>query len=189
MGSRPAGEPGVARFFGKVTESFGGMKEWKDGSGSKPADLDKVADFVATFASIPEGQTTADWLKSPEIAKHAGREPFVEECGTCHVIEGLTKGGMRRAPNIFRLGITLVDRPHDPQPAIVRQYGFLTKNCRARCPLSATTRSPRATCETLIRYLKGDFPSPLRPRLTIDRARAARPARPTAHATAHVGLR
>ena len=41
--------PASPAYFGTV-KNFGGMKEWKDGSGLEPADLDKVADFVATFA-------------------------------------------------------------------------------------------------------------------------------------------
>ena len=132
-------------YFGKA-KKFGGMKEWKEGSGLEPADLDKVADFVATFASIPEGTTPADWLKSPEIAKHAGRKPFVEECGTCHVIEGLTKGGMRKAPDLFGWGSPWWIARMIRNPRSSDKYGFLDEKLPGQMPAFGDDQiTPRAT--------------------------------------------
>jgi ubiquinol-cytochrome c reductase cytochrome b subunit len=151
--------PVSATYFGRVPK-FGGMKEWKEGSGLEPADLDKVADFVATFASIPDGTTPVDWLKSPEIAKHAGREPFVEECGTCHVIEGLTKGGMRRAPNLFGWGSPWWIARMVRNPRSSDKYGFLDARQPGQMPAFGDDQITRSDLETLIRYLKGDYAKP-----------------------------
>ncbi len=151
--------PTSASYFGTV-KKFGGMKEWKDGSALEPADLDKVADFVATFASIPEGLTAADWLKSPDIAKHAGREPFVEECGGCHVIEGLTKGGMRKAPNIFGWGSTWWMARMIRNPRSSDKYGFVSEKQPGQMPAFGDDQITSSDLQTLIRYLKGDYPKP-----------------------------
>jgi ubiquinol-cytochrome c reductase cytochrome b subunit len=148
--------PASPQFFGKVNK-FGGMKEWKDGSGLEPEDLDKVADFVATFASIPEGVTPVDWLKSPEIAKHPGRESFVEECGTCHAIESLSKGGMRKAPQIFGWGspawiAQMIRNPHSSD-----KYGFLGEKHPGQMPAFGEDQITSSDVVALVRYLKGDY--------------------------------
>ena len=44
--------PTAPAYFGKVPR-LGGMVEWKKSSELKSDELDKVADFVASFASIP----------------------------------------------------------------------------------------------------------------------------------------
>jgi ubiquinol-cytochrome c reductase cytochrome b subunit len=150
--------PVAPAYFGKT--KFGGMKEWKEGSGLEPADLDKVADFVAAFASIPDGMTPVDWLKSPEIAKHAGRESFVEECGTCHVIEGLTKGGMRRAPNLFGWGSPWWIARMIRNPRSSDKYGFLDPKQPGQMPAFGDDQITASDIETLIRYLKGDYAKP-----------------------------
>lgn len=136
------------------------MKEWKDGSALEPAELDKVADFVATFASIPEGLTPLDWLKSPEIAKHEGREPFVEECGTCHAIEGLSKGGMRKAPQIFGWGSSWWTARMIRHPRSSDRYGFVDEKHPGQMPAFGEDQITASDLETLIRYLKGDYPKP-----------------------------
>ena len=151
--------PGSPSHFGTVKE-FGGMKEWKDGSGLEPADLDKVADFVATLASIPEGLTPADWLKTPEIAKHAGREPFVEDCGGCHAIEGLTKGGNRKAPQIFGWGSPWWIARMIRSPRSSDKYGFLDEKHPGQMPAFGDDQITSSDLETLIRYVKGDYPKP-----------------------------
>ena len=61
----------------------------------------------------------------------AGREPFVEECGNCHVIEGLTKGGMRKAPQIFGWGSSwwiarMVRNPRTGDPITIPQQETIT---------------------------------------------------------------
>ena len=61
--------PAAATYFGNVAK-FGGMAEWKKGSTLEPKELDDVADFVASFAAIPDDMTPADWLKSPGRSKH-----------------------------------------------------------------------------------------------------------------------
>jgi ubiquinol-cytochrome c reductase cytochrome b subunit len=151
--------PSSATYFGTV-KKFGGMKEWKDGSGLESADLDKVADFVATFASIPEGLTPIDWLRSPEVVKHAGREPFVEECGSCHVIEGLTKGGMRKAPQIFGWGSPWWMAQMIRNPRSSDRYGFLDQKLPGQMPAFGDDQIISGDMEALIRFLKDDYAKP-----------------------------
>jgi len=151
--------PTSAQFFGTV-KKFGGMKEWKEGSGLESADLDKVADFVATFASIPEGVTPVDWLKSPDVAKHPGRESFVEECGTCHAIEGLSKGGMRRAPQIFGWGSPWWIARMIRSPRSSDKYGFLDEKHPGQMPAFGDDQLSSGDVEMLIRYLKDDYAKP-----------------------------
>ena len=152
--------PASPAYFGTV-KNFGGMKEWKDGSGLEAADLDKVADFVATFAAIPDGMTPLDWLKNPDVAKHPGRESFVEECGTCHVIEGLTKGGMRKAPQIFGWGSAWWTAHMVRNPRSSDRYGFLSARHPGQMPAFGDDQITPSDLQTLIRYVKGDYPKPV----------------------------
>jgi ubiquinol-cytochrome c reductase cytochrome b subunit len=149
--------PAATEYFGTV-KKFGGMKEWKDGSGLEAADLDKVADFVATFAAIPERTTPADWLKDPEVAKHPGRESFVEECGTCHAIEGFTKGGMRKAPQIFGWGSSWWMAQMIRNPRSSDRYGFLSEKHPGQMPAFGDDQITGGDLQTLIRYVQGDYP-------------------------------
>jgi len=95
--------PKAPAYFGKVPR-LGGMVEWKKSSELKSDELDKVADFVATFSSIPATMSPADWKKSLGSDDHPGQEAFETECGQCHKIEGFTEGGQRKAPDIFAWG-------------------------------------------------------------------------------------
>ncbi len=151
--------PSAPAYFGTV-KKFGGMKEWKDASGLEKDDLDKVADFVATFAAIPEGVTPADWLKSPDVAKHPGRESFVADCGDCHAIEGLTKGGMRKAPQIFGWGSSWWIARMIRNPRSSDKYGFLDPKHPGQMPAFGEDQVSASDLETLIRYLQGDYPQP-----------------------------
>ncbi len=151
--------PTSPEFFGTV-KKFGGMKEWKDGSGLESADLDKVADFVATFASIPEGVTPIDWLKSGEVMKHPGRESFVEECGACHAIEGLSKGGMRKAPQLFGWGSPWWIARMIRSPRSSDKYGFLDEKLPGQMPAFGEDQLTSGDVEMLIRYLKADYAKP-----------------------------
>ena len=74
---------------------------------------------MASFAAIPDDMTTDDWVNSPGVSDHPGLAPFQKECGKCHVIDGLYRGRPARCPQALRLGIALVDRPDDPQAALV----------------------------------------------------------------------
>ena len=49
-------KPASPTYFGKVAK-FDGMAEWKKSSKLEPKQLDDVADFVASFAAIPDDMT------------------------------------------------------------------------------------------------------------------------------------
>src|SRR5262249_26952935 len=73
--------------YSSMVPGLDGMVEWKKSSKLKAKELDDVADFVASFASIPADMTPDEWLDSEGVAKHPGSEPFQKECGQCHKIE------------------------------------------------------------------------------------------------------
>ena len=64
---------------------------------------------------------------------------------------------MRKAPQALRLGVAMVDRSHDPQPAIFRQIRLPRR--KAARPDARFRRRPDHLERpgTLIRYLKDDY--------------------------------
>jgi ubiquinol-cytochrome c reductase cytochrome b subunit len=165
--------PRSPTYFGKVKfsedpQDKGGMAEWKQNSKLSPQELDAVADFVASFATIPADLMTDEWLNSPGVADHPGLEPFKKECGTCHVVaEGLGEGGTRDAPHLFAWGspqwmTRLIHKPGAPD-----LYGFLDK--KYQMPAFADQLTDNDVT-TLVRYLKGHYPAGPQP----DRSAAAK---------------
>ena len=77
-------QPTSPAYFGKVAK-FDGMAEWKKSSKLNAKQLDDVADFVASFAAIPDDMTPDEWLNSAGVSDHPGLSPFQKECGKCHV--------------------------------------------------------------------------------------------------------
>jgi ubiquinol-cytochrome c reductase cytochrome b subunit len=151
--------PRGASYFGKASH-LDGMVEWKKGSKLKPAELDDVADFVASFAKIPAGTTIDDWVNTPGVSDHKGMKPFVKECGTCHKIEGLTEGGTRDAPGLFAWGsdhwITQMVR----NPRASDKYGFLDEKAPGQMPAFGDDQLTASDVAVVIRYLKGDYAKP-----------------------------
>jgi mono/diheme cytochrome c family protein len=152
--------PASASYFGKAPK-LDGMSEWKKNSKLTSQELDDVADFVGSFASIPEGATIDDWLNSPGVADRKGLKPFQKECATCHVIEGLSeKDPMRDAPRIFAWGsrhwITHMIR----NPRSSGKYGFLDEKLAGQMPAFGSDQITAPDLEALIRYLKGDYVEP-----------------------------
>ena len=90
-------KPSSPTYFGKAA-GYGGMAEWKKTSKLSAKQLDNVADFVASFAAIPDDLTVDDWANTPGASDHPGAALFQKECGKCHVIDGFTDGGLRDAP-------------------------------------------------------------------------------------------
>jgi ubiquinol-cytochrome c reductase cytochrome b subunit len=152
--------PHSANYFGKSPQ-LDGMAEWKRNSKLKPAELDTIADFVASFARIPDGMTTDDWINTPGVADQLKADsPFQKECGTCHLIDvadGLTKGGTRDAPKLFGWGsdywITRMIR----NPRSSDKYGFLDEKMPGQMPAFGPEQISASDLEVLIRYLKGDY--------------------------------
>jgi ubiquinol-cytochrome c reductase cytochrome b subunit len=150
-------DPGSAAYFGKV-KGGGGMVEWKKSSKLKGKQLDDVADFVASFARIPEDSTPDEWLSDPEVAKHPGSEPFQKECGQCHKIEGYTEGGTRDAPGLFAWGSPQWISRMIRKPGAPDLYSFIDD--KDRMPPFGPDQLTRNDVDTIIRFLAHRYPMP-----------------------------
>ena len=149
--------PQSAAYFGKVPECDG-MAEWKKGSKLKGKALDDVADFVASFAGIAPDTTSEEWLSSPGVSDHPGNAPFVKECGTCHIVDGLTEGGMRDAPNLFAWGSPQWTARMIRKPGATNMYGYLEE--KQKMPAFGLDQVSSNDVDMVIRYLKGDYIKP-----------------------------
>jgi ubiquinol-cytochrome c reductase cytochrome b subunit len=171
--------PRSPAYYGKAPR-LNGMVEWKKSSELKSDDLDKVADFVASFASIPAAMSPAEWKQSLGSDEHPGQEAFETECGQCHVIEGFTEGGQRKAPNLFAWGspqwITRMIR--DPSAADL--YGYAKGN--DLMPPFGTDQLTIHDVDMVVRYLRNDYPKPLS---TAKPVLATTPGQPLPEIAAH----
>ncbi len=104
-----------------------GMIAWKKASKLSKKQLDDVADFVATFATLPDDMTPDEWQNLPGVSTHPGLEPFTKECGTCHVMPGLTEGGDRDSPQLFGWGSPRWTARMIRKPGAADMYGYLEK--------------------------------------------------------------
>ncbi len=143
------------------------MLEWKRNSKLTPTQLDDVARFVASFATIPSEMTADDWLSSPGVSDHPGMAPFEKECGTCHVIDGWTEGGLRDAPKLFGWGSLHWTRRLIHNPAASDLYGYLDP--KDRMPAFGPDQLTENDLETVIRYLKHDHPGRATPSVARSR--------------------
>ena len=166
--------PQAPAYFGKVPQCDG-MAEWKKSSKLKGKSLDDVADFVASFARIAPETTPEEWLANPEVAKHPGYALFPKECGTCHVVDGFTEGGMRDAPNLFAWGSPQWTARMIRKPSAADKYGFLY--AEQKMPAFDTDQVSPNDLDMVIRYLRGEYlkavASP-----SIEKPTAAPPATP-----------
>ncbi len=152
--------PASASHFGKAPK-LDGMLEWKKNSKLNSKELDDVADFVGSFASIPEGTTAEDWLNSPGVAEHKGLKPFQKECATCHVVEGLSeKDPMRDAPKLLAWGSPYWLARMIRNPRSSDKYGFLDEKLAGQMPAFGADQITSPDLEALIRYLKDDYVKP-----------------------------
>jgi ubiquinol-cytochrome c reductase cytochrome b subunit len=147
-------DPKSAAHFGHVPQCDG-MVEWKKSSKLKAEELDAVARFVATFSTIPPDQTPEEWLNSPGVADHPGLEPFQKECGTCHVIEGLSEGGTRDAPRLFAWGSPQWIRRMIRKPGAPDLYGYL--EARDQMPAFGADQLTENDVTMVVRYLLKDY--------------------------------
>ena len=134
--------PQSATYFGNVP-GFDGMAEWKRTSKLQSKQLDEVADFVASFAAIPDDMTPDDWLNSPGVSDHPGLTAFQNECGKCHVIDGLSEGGLRDAPKLFGWGSPHWIARMVRNPRSSDKYGFLDAKLEHQMPAFDPTSSRR----------------------------------------------
>jgi ubiquinol-cytochrome c reductase cytochrome b subunit len=137
---------------------------WHDALEKRPKlsarELAVVADFVASFAMIPPDTTAAEWIEDPKVAQHPGLEPFVTECGPCHVVSGLTEGGMEDAPSLFGWGSPQWIARMIKKPGATDLYGFLEQP--GRMP-SFDGQLTENDVTTLVRFLKRDHLAATRP--------------------------
>ena len=152
-------QPASSTYFGKVAK-FDGMAEWKKSSKLSPKQLDDVADFVASFAGIPDDLTTDDWINSPGVSDHPGAAPFQKECGQCHVIDGFTDGGVRDAPKLFGWGSPWWIARMIRKPRSSDKYGFLDEKQETQMPAFGPDQITSSDLDALVRYLKDDYARP-----------------------------
>jgi ubiquinol-cytochrome c reductase cytochrome b subunit len=152
-------KPSSPAYFGKVA-GFGGMAEWKKSSKLSAKQLDDVADFVASFAAIPDDLTTDDWVGSPGVADHPGAEPFKKECGQCHVIDGFTEGGTRESPGLFGWGSPWWIARMIRKPRSSDKYGFLDDKLANQMPAFGPDQVISTDLDVLVRFLKDDYARP-----------------------------
>jgi ubiquinol-cytochrome c reductase cytochrome b subunit len=154
--------PASASYFGTAKKlKLDGMAEWKRSSKLTAKELDDVAGFVASFASVPDGMTTDDWLNSPGVAEHKGLKPFQKECGTCHIVaEGLGEGGVRDAPRLFGWGSPWWIARMIRNPRSSEKYGFLDEKLPGQMPAFDENQITSSDLQALVRYLKGDYAKP-----------------------------
>jgi ubiquinol-cytochrome c reductase cytochrome b subunit len=152
-------DPKSNAHFGTVKAfAKGGMVEWKRSSKLKAKQLDDVARFVASFAAIPADLTPEEWLNSPGVAEDPGLEPFQNECGTCHVIDGLSEGGTRDAPKLFAWGSPQWTSRMIHKPGAPDLYGYL--EAKDQMPAFGLDQLTENDVAMVIRYLKGDYAPP-----------------------------
>ncbi len=146
-------KPSDPKYFGKVAGA-GGMAGWKAKSKLTSEELDKVAAFVATFAQIPDDVTSDEWTVDPVVFAHPGAELFVNECGKCHVVNGLTEGG-EDSPNLFGWGSTRWTKRMIQRPGSVDLYGYMDPHQQMPGFAGQLTENDLTT---LVKFLQGDYP-------------------------------
>jgi ubiquinol-cytochrome c reductase cytochrome b subunit len=152
-------KPTSSTYFGKAAK-FDGMAEWKKSSKLSAKELEDVADFVTSFAAIPDDLTIDDWANSPGVSDHPGAAPFQKECGKCHVIDGFTDGGLRDAPGLFGWGSPWWIARMIRKPRSSDKYGFLDEKQENQMPAFGPDQIIDSDLDTLVRYLKDDYPKP-----------------------------
>ena len=153
-------KPASSTYFGKVAK-FDGMAEWKKSSKLSAKQLDDVADFVASFAAIPDDMTPDDWANSPAVSEHPGLSPFQNECGKCHIVDGLaTEGGLRDAPKLFGWGSPWWIARMVRKPRSSDKYGFLDEKQETQMPAFGADQIIASDLDALVRYLKDDYAKP-----------------------------
>ncbi len=146
--------PKADTYFGKAP-GCDGMVEWKKGTKLTPKQLDDVAEFVASFAEIEADTTPEEWLNRPGLSDHPGFKPFVEDCGKCHVVDGLSEGGLRDSPNLFAWGSPRWIKRMIHKPGSTDLYGYVEE--KDRMPAFSPDQLSPNDVTTLIRFLRNDY--------------------------------
>jgi quinol-cytochrome oxidoreductase complex cytochrome b subunit/mono/diheme cytochrome c family protein len=157
-------KPDSPSYFGN-TPQCDGMTTWKESTKLSGKQLDDVAAFVASFASIPPDVDPAEWLLDPKVKDHPGRAAYLKECTECHTTGDLVaKGKMQPAPNLFAWGSSAWTGKMIKAPGSMSHYGYLDEGDEKNQKMpgfGGQLTDPDVT--TLIRYLKGDYDRPIDP--------------------------
>ena len=155
-------KPEADSYFGKVPVCDG-MTTWKTNSKLDGKQLDDVAAFVASFATIPPDQTPDEWLAEPGVKDHPGYKPYKNECTECHTMgdPGRRDSMLQPAPDLFAYGSDRWISRMIRHPSSANLYGYLEEEQKMPASEGQLTEPDLAT---LIRYLKGDYfqPEPAR---------------------------
>jgi quinol-cytochrome oxidoreductase complex cytochrome b subunit/mono/diheme cytochrome c family protein len=151
-------KPDSPGYFGK-TPQCDGMKTWKEESKLSKQELDAVAAFVVSFATIPEDLTPANWLADPQVKEHPGFEPYQRECKECHTLGDLAKGKMQPAPDLFAWGSDRWMARMIKAPGSKTHYGFLESDNAQKMPAFGG-KLTESDVEMLVRYIKGKYEQP-----------------------------
>ena len=150
--------PGSPAYFGK-TPQCNGMSKWKKSSQLSAEELDRVAAYVASFATIPADVTPAEWLDDPRVKEHPGRELYEGECAQCHTlgVPGDASERIQPAPDLFAWGSPRWAARMIREPGSPSHYGYLEKKKAQKMP-SFGGQLTDADISTLVRFIKGDYP-------------------------------
>jgi ubiquinol-cytochrome c reductase cytochrome b subunit len=153
--------PASPAYYGK-SEPCEGMKTWKSASKLTAKQLDDVADFVATFATIDPGTSPTDWAAAAKAADHPGRAPFYRECVDCHTMGNLVEREKKtqESPDLFAWGSPRWTARMIKSPGHPSAYGHLAEEQKMPAFGGQLTESDVAA---VIRYLQGDYTPAPRP--------------------------
>jgi mono/diheme cytochrome c family protein len=113
--------------------------------------------------------TTDDWISSPGVSDHPGLAPFQKECGKCHVIDGMSEGGLRESPGLYGWGSPWWIARMIRRPRASDKYGFLDQTHQNQMPAFGSDEIIASDLEALVRYLKDDYvPTPAAAAATSD---------------------
>jgi quinol-cytochrome oxidoreductase complex cytochrome b subunit/mono/diheme cytochrome c family protein len=148
-------KPDADAYFGKVP-ACDGMNNWKKDTKLTPKQLDDVADYVATFATIDPETSPSEWAADPKVKDHPGRSPFQKECADCHTMGDLSQKDKKRepAPDLFGWGSPrwigrMIRNPNGPS-----FYGHLEAEQKMPAFDEQLTDDD---VTTVVRYIKGDY--------------------------------
>ena len=126
-------KPSSPAYFGKAA-GFDGMAEWKKSSKLSAKELDDVADFVASFAAIPDDLTIDDWANSPGVSDHPGAAPFRKSAASATSSMALPTAALRDAPGLFGWGSPWWIARMIRKPRSSDKYGYLDEKQQNQMP-------------------------------------------------------
>ncbi len=151
-------KPTSDAYFGKVP-ILDGMKTWKESSKLSPAELDAIADFVATFATIDPEVSPADWYAAPTTKNHPGYTLFQKNCVDCHTMGDPSQAEKKTqpSPDLFGWGSPRWTSRMIKNPSRSTHYGHLEADQKMPAFADQLTEND---ISALVRYIRGDYTPP-----------------------------